>query len=72
MRPTYALFDIVKSSAKLPTTQIDMADLSITISVNLENPYVKLMPTRLLTRRLKFIYRYNQSDHTYIYNKVLP
>ena len=67
MRPTYALFDIVKSSAKLPTTQIDMAALSITISGNLENPDVKLISTRLLTRRLKFIYRSDRSDRAYVY-----
>ena len=42
--------------------------LCITISGILENPYVKLMSTRLVHRELKFIYRSDSSDRTYVYS----
>ena len=41
---------------------------TITISGTLGNPYVNLMSTRLVYRELKFIYRSDRSDRTYVYN----
>ena len=41
---------------------------AIATSGNSENPYVKLMSTRLVHRELGFIYRYDRSDLTYVYS----